>query len=180
MRIENQDQVNESIPVLKKIVKMTKDNSYLEDVYRNAKAAIKNAERCAKFGIYTTSSNLEYGCGIYLMQRIPNVKEYDTEHPEELLKISFPTGAYIFGNHYDTEYFEEFYNELLEVEPDYHDRLNNALYYKPDKSKKAWEHYRETYKKYVRNNRERCKKFELEEARKKYEALLKDVSADEN
>lgn len=179
MRFESDEQVNTSIPVLKKVVEMTKDDTYMEDVYRAAKCALKNAERCKRFGIYSTNNGLEYGCGIYLMHNIPNDKTYDEAHPEELLKISFPTGAYIFGERYDTEYFDEFYDELLEIKPDYHDRLNRALYYKPQNAKRAWEHYRETYQKYMRNNRERVKVWELNEAKKEYEALLKDVSIKE-
>lgn len=172
MRIESNEQVYKSIPVLKKIVKMTKDNPYMEDVYREAERALKNAERCERFGICSRGNDLGYGCGIYVMHHICNVETYDETQPEELLTISFPTGAFIFGDRYDTEYFKEFYSELLEVEPDYHDTINHALYYKPEKAKKAWEHYREIYQKYMRNNGERIKEWKLEQAKRKYEELL--------
>lgn len=174
MRIENETQVNESIAKLKKVIKLTRDNSFLADVNIEAKKALEIAERCVNFGIYTESNALEYGCGIYIMVGSINDTRYNPEKPEELLKISFPTGAYIFGKRYDVEYFDKFFEELKNCEPDYIDTLNNALYYKPQNARRAWEHYKTVYKKYMDGNKERQKEWKLEQAKKEYERLLKE------
>ena len=174
MIIKNEEQVKESIEKLKNVIKLTQDNSFMSDVCREAKRALEIAERCVNFGIYSENNSLEYGCGIYIMKGSMNDKRYNPKKPEELLKISFPTGAYIFGERYDKAYFERFFDELKECEPDYIDTLNKALYYKPQNARKAWEHYKTVYKKYMDGNRERQKEWKLEQAKKEYERLLKE------
>jgi hypothetical protein len=148
------------------------DNSYLSGLLHDAKYLLEVAKRCVKFQIYNESQSLGYGMGIYTMKYI-----YDDRFkgPEELLKISFPTGAYIFGEHYDKEYFKEFWEELKECEADYIDEANKELFYKPENAKKAWEHYQTVYKKYREGNKKRMKKVQLQEAKKRYEKLLAEV-----
>ena len=61
----------------------------------------------------------------------------DDLQPEDemLLQISFPTGAYIFGNNsafstkdYPVEFFNKFFNELKSYKPKYTDSHNHNLY----------------------------------------------------
>jgi len=55
----------------------------------------------------------------------------DGKQPEDelLLVISFPTGAYIFGDDYPTEFFKEFFQELKTYNPKYTDTTNKTLYF---------------------------------------------------
>lgn len=51
---------------------------------------------------------------------------------ELLLQIGFPTGAYIFGDHYPKELFAKLFLELKEYGAKYVDSHNNYLYYSMD------------------------------------------------
>ena len=48
---------------------------------------------------------------------------------KQLLQISFPTGAYIFGDDYPKELFKEFFGELKTYKPDFLDTINRSLYF---------------------------------------------------
>ena len=102
----NEEEVKKSIPLLKEFIEKTSGNGYLSGIMHDAKYLLDVAERSVKFGIYNESQSLGYGMGIYTMK---NIYDDRFKGPEELLKISFPTGAYIFGEHYDKEYFMEFW-----------------------------------------------------------------------
>lgn len=161
-----------AIPVLKQIREQCGDNYWLQDIAKRCSSWLEDFDRCQMFDIWSTDRNLEYGCGTYKMDYISNVGHIDKQW---LLEISFPTGAFIFGERYDTEYFNKFFDELLdgEVKPDYVDRLNKALYYKPDKARKAWDHYKAVYKKYMNGNKERMKEWKKAKLRKELEELEK-------
>lgn len=49
---------------------------------------------------------------------------------EKLLVIEFPTGAYVFGEIYLPELFNEFFEELKTYGPRYSDSQNHSLYFK--------------------------------------------------
>ena len=84
--------------------------------------------------------------------RIPNQREEFTDDgdystypleldpPQDFLVIRFACGAYMFGEDYPTELFEEMYAELkMRCPPKYEDRINNCLYYTPDSAASAYE-----------------------------------------
>ena len=48
---------------------------------------------------------------------------------EELMSFDFPTGAYIFGNDYDKELFNEFFEELKTYGYKYIDEINHHIYF---------------------------------------------------
>ena len=102
---------------------------------------------------------IAYGIGVYIFSHITN---YGDIKPEELLNISFPSGAYIFGDDYDAEFFNEFFNELCLVVPKYKDVINHSLYYSVENGKEAYEHYETTYKKYRELFRETRKQRKIE------------------
>lgn len=58
----------------------------------------------------------------------------DDKQPEEgwYLRLGFPTGAYIFNQHYPTKSFEGFFEELKGYEPDHCDSVNHVLYFNLD------------------------------------------------
>jgi IS1 family transposase len=74
----------------------------------------------------------------------------DGRQPEDewLLAITYPTGAYIFGDDYQKETFEQFFNELKSFEPKYVDTNNHCVYYTADKAKAVYEKVDEIYQKY--------------------------------
>lgn len=177
MTIENPEQVKESIPILQTIVNLTDDNKFMADIHNAALQALTVAKRCVSFGIYRYNNYLGFGKGIFIMKNI-NDERYDPEHPEELLKISFPEGPLIFGKRRDMEYFNDFFKALQEVEPDYIEPANHALYYKPEKAAKAWEHYEKTIMEYMDGNVVREKAWRLEQAIKEYERLKAEVESE--
>lgn len=91
----------------------------------------------------------------------------DGRQPEEewLYQISFPTGAYIFGDYfsdfYPTETFNAFFVELKSYGPKYSDSNNHNLYFSADTAKKVHEKFDEIFKKYRELAREEYKKIQV-------------------
>lgn len=146
----------------------------LKMLARNAKEALKIVNLYDKWRLNVRADQLinsyqiEYGIGIGTYSDIPNGPKIE---PTELLKISFPTGAYIFGEDYDTELFKEFYKKLHDVTPAYEDELNHALYYTDDNGSEAYEHYLQTYKKYNEMYKDRSKQRRIKELEKELKML---------
>lgn len=72
---------------------------------------------------------------------------------ELLLEISFPTGAYIFGDDYPTELFETFFTELKTYEPKYTDTHNHNLYFTLDKAGRLFNEHKDIMSKYWEINK---------------------------
>ncbi len=91
---------------------------------------------------------------------------------EWLLEISFPTGAYIFGDDYDYQQklFQDFINELKSFNPDYSDTNNKSFYWKLDNAKSIYEEFKNILDKYKNLNREQ---FNSRKAAKLREELRK-------
>lgn len=89
---------------------------------------------------------------------------------EMLLKISHPTGAYIFGDYYPRDFFDKFFQEVQErTNVEYVDAPNHSLYYTLENVMETLRVYKEIYEEYVEKNKEnyrlemiRRKKAELE------------------
>lgn len=67
---------------------------------------------------------------------------------EELIKVSFPTGAYIFGDSYPTSVFNRLFNELKSFNPLYSDTNNSSLYFSLEDGARLYKEFDEIYKKY--------------------------------
>lgn len=76
---------------------------------------------------------------------------------ELLLNICFPTGAYIFGEDYATDFFQKFWNELKTYSPKYTDTTNKSLYYSMDNAKDVFNNFNDMLKKYYELNKEDAK-----------------------
>lgn len=76
---------------------------------------------------------------------------------EWLLRISFCTGAFIFGEDYPVDLFQRFWNELKEYNPDFVDSHNHGLYWRLDKAKDIYNNYRSIKNKYYELNKEESK-----------------------
>lgn len=92
---------------------------------------------------------------------------------EWLLAITYPTGAYIFGDDYQKETFEQYFNELKEFEPKYVDTANHCLYYTADKAKAVYEKVGEVLKKYRVIAEDNRKASKIEALKKQLEVLEK-------
>jgi len=78
----------------------------------------------------------------------------DGRQPEDelLLNLSFSSGAYIFGGHYDndypTEFFNDFFEELKTYKPKYVDTVNHKLYFSMDNAADIFNNFEDILKKY--------------------------------
>ena len=86
------------------------------------------------------------------------------EQPKDelLLKISFPTGAYIFGGDYPTEFFKDFWKELKTYKPKYTDTHNNSLYFSMKNANNIFNKFDDILKKYYELNKEDIKQRKIQ------------------
>ena len=107
------DEYIKRLSALEQIEKIARENDFdnfqavsnLSSLYGNIKKALDVARLYEKWQLDINDYNwrngnreIEYGIGIYTFNEITN---YGSIEPEELLKISFPTGAYVFGDDYE-------------------------------------------------------------------------------
>lgn len=99
----------------------------------------------------------------------------DNRQPDDelLLEISFPTGAYIFGQDYPKELFSKFFNELKSYNPKYTDTTNKNLYFSMDNAKDVFNDFDSIYKKYREMNKEESIKRKIENLESELEKLKK-------
>lgn len=73
---------------------------------------------------------------------------------EWLFGISFPTGAYIFGDDYkgQQQLFQDFIQELKGFKPDYSDTVNKSFYWKLENAKSIFEKFNTILQKYRDRN----------------------------
>lgn len=184
------DKYIKNFDALKQIQKICKDNDFgnrdnktweLKSVYDKINNLVEKVEILNKYKRLDADCdvfgklNFVGDCGIYFLKEILNVGKIE---PETLLCIRFPTGAYIFGDEYDTEYFYEFYEEVKIIKPKYEDEINNKLFYsfENDIAFKAYEHYKNTLFKYQERYKERKKNRRIEKLKNE----LKKLEGDKN
>lgn len=95
---------------------------------------------------------------------------------ELLLSISFPTGAYIFGDDYPTHLFDTFFDELKTYCPKYIDTHNNGLYFSMDKAGNVFNNFKNIMDKYRELNKEDFKQrkiIKLKEELDKLQGIVK-------
>jgi len=96
----------------------------------------------------------------------------DTQPIDEiLLQISFPTGAYIFGDDYPKEIFKDFFEELKSYNYKYIDKINDNLYFTLENSKDIFNNFNEIFKKYLEMYRNNYKQRQIEKLEKELESL---------
>ena len=91
---------------------------------------------------------------------------------ELLLRISFPTGGYVFGQDYPQDFFMKFFNELREYNPKYSDTTNNCLYFSMDNSGIIFNKFDSIMKKYHEENKEDYKKRQIESKKEELQKLM--------
>ena len=82
---------------------------------------------------------------------------------EELIKVSFPTGAYIFGDSYPTSVFNRLFIELKSFNPLYSDTKNSSLYFSLEDGARLYKEFDEIYKKYRELHTEESKAQKIKE-----------------
>ena len=83
---------------------------------------------------------------------------------ENLYTISFPTGAYIFGDHYPTELFRQFFKELVAYDPEYLDTANKTLYFTSKNAKHIHDDFDDILRKYhdkVQSDKKRIRREQI-------------------
>lgn len=99
----------------------------------------------------------------------------DRRQPENelLLVVSFPTGAYIFGDDYPVDLFKDFFNELTTFAPKYSDTTNKCLYFSMDNAKNIFNSFYNILNKYKELNRQDFNRRKIERLKKEIEKLEK-------
>jgi len=92
---------------------------------------------------------------------------------EWLLVISFPTGAYIFGDDYPVNIFQDFWNELKTYNPKYCDSHNNSLYFSLEKAKKVYDNFNDLLNKYQEINQKDFQRRKIEKMKTEIEEFEK-------
>lgn len=82
---------------------------------------------------------------------------------ETLLYINYPTGAYIFGGDYPTEFFQKFFLELKTYNPKYVDSTNKSLFFDLDNAGKIYNAYDSIMKRYYEENKEDLKQRKIKQ-----------------
>lgn len=97
----------------------------------------------------------------------------DGRQPEDelLFKISFPTGAYIFGGDYPTEFFHKFWMELKSYNPKYTDTANKSLYFSMDNAANIFNNYKSIVAKYNEENNKDVKLRKIAKMKEELEKL---------
>jgi len=175
------------------------DNKYsfrdINDMKRSAKSHLLLVEWYEKYGLklshdykpaeYNYFKHGNYGCFNYFNDARAekdsgNGGKYiswpdDDRQPknEWLYNISFPTGAYIFGEDYEyqQDLFQEFIKELKSYKPDYSDTVNKSFYWKLENAKAILESFDSILKKYNEKNRSEFDKRKAAKLRKELEKL---------
>lgn len=97
----------------------------------------------------------------------------DGKQPEDevLLELSFCTGAYIFGDDYPQELFNEFFQELKSYGPKYSDTVNKNLYFSLETSKNIFNDFKGILDKYYEKNKLDSRLRKVEKLKEEIEKL---------
>ena len=90
---------------------------------------------------------------------------------EWLYAITFSYGAYIFGNHYPTETFNKFFDELKTYRPSYCDTVNHNIYFSPENASAIHKNYKGIFEKYREIASEEIKQIRIKNLEKELENL---------
>lgn len=85
--------------------------------------------------------------------------------------IEFSTGAFMFGEDYPTEFFQQFFDELKSYKPDNIDSHNHQLYWKLENAKAIHENFNSILQKYNELNVAHQKKRKIEKLQEELKQL---------
>lgn len=181
--------MNNKIDGYKKLIQII-DEYNLEDMKsakRDAEKQVFAYEFSSKHNITIDAKQLSLNNGVWitLPSRLESMyigtfgKKYNRTvmnnkqdvDEEILLYISFPTGAYIFGDDYPQKFFEKFYSELKEYKPKYCDDMNHGLYFSMDNAENILNTYDKICDKYIKENRSDLARRRAEKLRKEADQI---------
>lgn len=90
---------------------------------------------------------------------------------EQLFSIEFPTGPYIFGEAYDFELFNRFFEELKTYQPKYVDEINHSLYFDLKTGAKAYKNYNKILEKYNKEYDKKAKQRKIDKLQEQIKYL---------
>lgn len=164
---------------------LIEDNHFrsIEEKVQELELSVLFNMKLEEAGYYWYEKHIGYGqcanIGLYSEEQRRQISwSDDGRQPENewLCVISFPTGAYIFGdifkNEYPKETFNAFFEELKAFGAKYCDSMNHSLYYTSDVGYKVCEAFPAIFKKYKdmcqqEYERKRVKELEAELAKLK-------------
>ena len=112
--------------------------------------------------------------GLIFIKRYKNGDVLNSkEQPDNelLFAFKFHTGAYIFGENYYHDLFNEFFEELKSYKPKYKDELNDSLYFEMENGSKLFNEYDVICKKYQEKYYQLKKEEEVKELKMKLKEL---------
>lgn len=182
--MNNIEKYNDILNVLNKHEDLLKIN-YNLDIRSNLKRLIKAQELALKFNIELGAHNFEanetysrlgeyISIGLYgetLKRTISWSDDGRQPNNEWLLQISFPTGAYIFGDDYPVNVFNDFFVELKSFNPKYSDSNNHNLYYDENNANLVYTKFKEIKEKYKKLAADEIKKIRIEKLEKELEKM---------
>jgi len=97
----------------------------------------------------------------------------DGRQPENelLLNISFPTGAFIFGEDYSSKLFQSFFYELKAFDPKYVDTVNKNLYFSMANAKEIFDNFDSILAKYRDQYNAEAKQRRIDKIKKELQSL---------
>ena len=96
-----------------------------------------------------------------------------------LIKFKYPTGAYIFGNDYCYDLFQDFFEELKSTfKYDFIDPINHTLYFYLENSKEIVDNYHEIFRKYKAKYKEYSVKAEMKKLQDRLKELEEETEND--
>jgi hypothetical protein len=97
----------------------------------------------------------------------------DDKQPEDelLIVVGLSTGAYIFGDDYPQELFQQFWHELKNYNPKYSDTTNHYLYFTLEGGAKLFNEFNDILKKYYEFNKEDSKRRKIKKLQDELEKL---------
>lgn len=153
----------------------------VEDFISSLRDDVKKLEVMAAFGVKDPCSGHYTNMGIDGCRRIVQwgsnatiCWEDDGRQPdvgETLYMVSFPTGPYIFGDHYPQETFQGFFRELKSYVPKYCDTANRSLYFTGENGRKVHKDFKEVFDRWAGEALEEAKRKKLKELEAEIERL---------
>lgn len=100
----------------------------------------------------------------------------DKSQPKDewLYCISFPCGAYSFHEEYPVKTFDEFFNELKNLNPKYSDTANHSLYFSYENACEAHTKYKELFTKYKASVHKELKDKRIEKLKEEIKNLMEE------
>ena len=155
--------------------------SQLSDIENQIDRMLEHCKQYEEWGVnyWDWNYSINKFCNACFIKRSPYSNEYKKNKAlgtdREYFLIYFPTGAYIFGDEYYSDLFNEFFYKLVEItQPFYVDELNHELYYTEENAGKANDAVEPLYKEYKEKYKLLKKERKIQELKEQLAEMEKD------